>query len=96
MVRPKSLNDVELIPGELVFETEEFLKGYVGTVDKEGRIPKVGKEYAGKEVWIFIKKSAEDKDGLVGMGLVTVEIGEDGEERYLVTEKGKRVLENMQ
>lgn len=58
--RPKSLKEIPLIPGENIIKSEEFVKAYVGFVDAEGRIPKVGKEFANREAWIFLKKIKEE------------------------------------
>jgi hypothetical protein len=56
MARPKSLTEFHLIPGQIILDSDEFETGFMGTVDKEGRIPKVGKEYAGRGVYIFIEE----------------------------------------
>lgn len=55
MPRPKSLIDLPLIP-DIIIRPEAFDKGFTGKVDSQGRIPAVGEEYAGNEVYIFIKK----------------------------------------
>ena len=60
MARPKSLKGIPLIPGENIIKSDEFVKAYVGFVDSEGRIPKVGKEYANSEAWIFLKKREKE------------------------------------
>jgi hypothetical protein len=60
MARPKSLTEIPLIPGENIIKSDEFVKAYVGIVDREGRIPKVGKEYAGREVWVYLRKTNEE------------------------------------
>jgi len=60
MARPKSLKEIPLIPGENIIKSEEFVKAYVGFVDAEGRIPKVGKEFAGREVWAHLRKTEEE------------------------------------
>lgn len=60
MPRPKSLKEIPLIPGENIIKSDEFEIGFTGNVDAEGRIPKVGKDYSGKEVWVFIKKTGKE------------------------------------
>jgi len=60
MPRPKSLKEIPLIPGENIIKSDEFEIGFTGKVDLEGRIPKVGKEYSEREVWIFVKKDREE------------------------------------
>lgn len=59
MPRPKSLKKFPLIPGENIIKSDEFEIGFTGKVDLEGRIPKVGKEYSDREVWVFIKKDGK-------------------------------------
>jgi hypothetical protein len=54
MPRPKALKDLPLIP-DITIRPEAFDKGFTGKVDSQGRIPAVGEEYAGREVYIFIK-----------------------------------------
>jgi len=58
MPRRKNLNDLPLIP-DITIRPESFSKGFIGKVDSQGRIPAVGEEYAGREVYLFIKKADE-------------------------------------
>ncbi len=58
MLRPKALTEIPLVP-DMVIRPEAFEIGYVGTVTQYGKIPAVGEEYAGREVYVFIKRESE-------------------------------------
>lgn len=56
MPRPKSLEEVDLTPFKTI-DTDKFKKAYKGTLDEKGRMSQaVGKEFAGCEYYVFIKK----------------------------------------
>jgi recombinational DNA repair protein RecR len=55
MPRPKALTEIPLVP-DIVIRPECFEIGYTGTVTQYGKIPAVGEEYAGREVYVFIRK----------------------------------------
>lgn len=56
MPRPKALEQIELVP-KIVIDPKSYLAGYKGIVDDKGRIHTLGLEYAGMEIYVFVRKS---------------------------------------
>lgn len=55
MPRPKALEEIELVP-DIVINPDYYQTGFKGTIDDKGRVPTVGIEFAGMEVYVFVKK----------------------------------------
>lgn len=54
MPRPSSLEKIPLVPN-IVIDPDSYQAGFKGVIDDKGRMS-IGKEYAGSEFYVFIKK----------------------------------------
>jgi len=59
MARPRKLEPIK-ITGNINIKKSEFQAGFAGTIDEWGQIKTVGKEFAGCEFQIYVKKKESE------------------------------------